>query len=134
MSRRPTDTTSLRPAQRGLNRFNRHRLQRTTTHWFTWRHLRCKVQVTPHYLSRGWTMLQLEVVAARKTPCPITTTGHLAHFLDEGELARAGGPVAFMTTWLDREAKTKTYQNAEFLWRQGDLFDRGGLDNEKREA
>jgi len=131
VSRRPTDTTSLRPAQRGLENFNQHRQDRTVTHWFTWRHLRCKVQETHHYLSHGWTMLQLEVIAARDTPCPITTTGYLAHFLDEAKLAQAGGPVALMTTWMDREATTKVYQGAEFRWRQGDLFDPLVLGNER---
>ena len=134
MSRRSTDTTSLRPAERGLERFNRHRQDRTVTHWFTWRHLRCKVQETRHYLSHGWTMLQLEIVAARDAPCPITATGYLAHHLDEAELARAGGAVAFLTAWMDREAQGKPYRRAEFLWRQGDLFDRVNLDDESREA
>lgn len=67
-------------------------------------------------------MLQLELIAARDTPCPLTSTGYLAHFLDESELAAGGGAVAFMTAWMDRAAATKAYQRAEFLWRQGDLF------------
>lgn len=29
-------------------------------------------------------------------------------------LNAAGGPVAFMTTWLDHEAKTKAWAKAEF--------------------
>jgi hypothetical protein len=113
----------LRPAERGLASFNKHRQDRTTTHWFTWRHLRCKVQETPHYLRHGWTMLQLEVIAACDPPCPITTTGYRAHFLDADELERAGGAIAFMTDWMNSKAATKAYQSAEFLWRQGDLFD-----------
>lgn len=124
MSKRRTSTTALRPAERGLVAFNRHRQNRSTTHWFNWRHLRCKVQETPHYLSNGWTMLQLEVVASRDTPCPITTTGYLAHFLDEADLAHAGGAVAFMTAWMNRDAATRRYQDADFRWRQWDLFDR----------
>jgi len=129
MKRSNRSSTSLRPAQRGLRGFNRHREARTVTHWFTWRHLRCKVVETRHYLSHGWTMLQLEVVAARDTPCPITATGYLAHFIDEDELAAAGGAVAFLSAWLDRAAATKAYQTAEFRWRQGDLFDQ--LDGER---
>lgn len=117
------NSTVLRPAQRGLSCFNQHRQERTTVHWFSWRHLRLKLEETPHYLTQGWTMLQLHVIAARDTPCPITPTGYLAHFMDDGELADAGGAVAFMTARMDREAATKAYQRAEFLWRQGDLFD-----------
>ncbi len=128
MSQRDRATTSLRPAQRGLEQFNRHRRDRTTTHWFTWRHLRCKLQETAHYLSHGWTMLQLEVIASRDTPCPVTTTGYLAHFLDADELRAAGGATAFMTAWMDREADSKAYKALEFRWRQGDLFDHAGIE------
>ena len=131
MRRRAATTTALRPAQRGLVGFNSHRLDRTTTHWFNWRHLRCKLQETPHYLRHGWTMLQLEVIAARTTPCPLTTTGYLAHGLDADELVRHGGAVAFMTAWMDREAANRPYQEREFRWRQGELFnalERGAFD------
>lgn len=123
------NATMLRPAARGLERFNTHRRDRTTVHWFTWRHLRLKLEETAHYTAHGWTMLQLEVIAARDVPCPVTSTGYLAHFLDADELAAAGGAVAFMTDWMGREAQTRRYQDAEFRWRQGDLFDeRGGFD------
>ncbi len=128
--RRLTATTAIRPAQRGHESFNRQRRERTTTHWFRWRHLTCKVQATEHYLNHGWTLLQLELIAARDTPCPITTTGYLAHGIDAGELTQAGGAVAFMTTWMDREARTKAYQAAEFCWRQGDMIDNLALDED----
>jgi hypothetical protein len=121
------NATSLRPAQRGHSDFNKHRQDRTTAHWFTWHHLRCKVSETRHYIRHGWTMLQLEVVASRDTPCPITTTGYLAHFLDEDELVRAGGAIAFFRDWMDREAQSKAYKAVEFRWRQGDLFDHAGI-------
>lgn len=129
--KRLTATTAIRPAQRGHEGFNRHRRERTVTHWFRWRHLTCKLQETSHYLNHGWTLLQLELVASRDTPCPLTTTGYLAHGIDAEELQASGGAVAFMTAWMDREAKGKTYQKAEFLWRQGDLFDRLVLDEDR---
>lgn len=134
MRRRADASTVLRPAERGLTRFNQHRQDRTTTHWFTWRHLRCKVQETDHYGQHDWTMLQLEVIASRDTPCPLTTTGYRAHFLDADELAQAGGAVAFMAAWMNREAATRRYQDAEFRWRQGDLFDRQSSEPEESHA
>ncbi|HRD74661.1 MAG TPA: hypothetical protein PK264_01795 [Hyphomicrobiaceae bacterium] len=94
------------------------------THWFTWRHLRCKVVEKPCDLGDHDTLLELHVIAARDTPVPITTTGFLAHFLSTAALTGAGGPTTFFTTWMDREARSRDYQLAEFLWRQGDLFDR----------
>ncbi|MGE0701167.1 MAG: hypothetical protein AB7O57_18880 [Hyphomicrobiaceae bacterium] len=133
MSNPNRNSTVLRPAERGLERFNKHRQERTVVHWFTWRHLRCKLQETRHYISHGWTMLQLEVIASRDTPCPVTTTGYLAHFLDAAELARAGGAIAFMRTWMDREASAKAYQAIEFRWRQGDLFDHAALREDAEE-
>jgi hypothetical protein len=123
------NATSLRPAQRGLSGFNTHRQERTTAHWFTWRHLRCKVAETRHYLRHGWTMLQLEVIASRDKPCPVTATGYLAHYLDEDELARAGGAVAFFRDWMEQDAQSKAYKAVEFRWRQGDLFDHAGIED-----
>ena len=122
MNKRASTTTALRPAQCGLASFNAHRADRTTTHWFTWRHLRCKVQETSHYGRHGWTLLQLDVIASRDTPCPLTNTGYLAYGVDANDLENAGGAVPFLIEWMDRKAATKAYQQTEFRWRQGDLF------------
>ena len=92
------------------------------THWFRWRHVTCKVVEKPNQFGNCDTLLELHVIAARDTPVPITSTGFLAHFMATAALSNAGGPVAFFTAWMDREAKSKDYQRAEFLWRQGDLF------------
>ena len=51
---------------------------------------------------------------------------------ERDELAAAGGAVAFMTAWLNREALTKRYQKTENRWRQGDLLDRLALDKDER--
>ncbi len=93
------------------------------THWFTWRHVRCKIVETPNSFA-GQTHLELHAIAARDVPLPITQTGYRSHFMDAHALAAAGSAVAFFTAWMNEEAKSKAYQNAEFRWRQGDLFDR----------
>jgi hypothetical protein len=92
------------------------------THWFTWRHLRCKAEETQY--PQGWTVLRLDIIANRDTPDPITKLGTLTHAVRPDELAAAGGPVAYLTGWMTRNARTGNYQKAEFLWRQGDLFGR----------
>jgi len=58
------------------------------------------------------------VLAPRGAPLPITTTGYRSHFLPAEELATEGGPVAFVTAWLDREANSKAWEKTEFAWRQ----------------
>ena len=108
-------STALSPPRRNVNT--------PFAHWFTWRHVRCKINERPRYLGNDTTLIELYVIAARDTPVPITATGFLAHFIATDALQTAGGPVAFFTAWMDREAKGKRYQSAEFLWRQGDLLD-----------
>ena len=115
-------TTALRPAQRGHIGFA-HYADRTTIHWFTWRHARLKVHETPNHLNHGWTLLRLEIVGARDTPLPITTTGYLECGVSADELAAAGGVAAYLDAWMDREATTRAYRKTEFMWRQGDLFE-----------
>lgn len=89
---------------------------------FQWRHLKLRVKHTRNYIGRGWSHLELRVVSPKGAPCPLTSTGYLSHFLDETELNAAGGPVAYFTAWLDREAKTTAWAKADYAWRQGDLF------------
>lgn len=137
MSKPGSTTTVLTPAARGLHTYDAHRARlkaRTTTHWFTWRHVRCKVEVTSDYLQDGWTHLQLHVIAARDTPVPITGSGYLSHGIDAQELSAAGGAVAFLTAWMDREARARRFQDILYRWRQGDLLDVLALDEEDREA
>lgn len=101
---------------------SRARASTALTHWFTWRHVRCKVVEIPDYFP-GQTHLELHAIAARDVPLPITSTGYRSHFIEAETLAAAGGAAAFFTAWMNAEAQTKTYQTAEFRWRQGDLLD-----------
>ena len=107
MSRKSTALTPPRP-----------RSQR-----FTWRHVTLSVKHTRDYLASGQSHLELSVVAPKGCPLPITDTGYRSHFIEAAELEAAGGPVAFIKAWLDREATSKTYKAAEQRWRQGDLFE-----------
>lgn len=109
MSKAPRASTALSAATGPL------------THWFTWRHVRCKVVETPNSFA-GHTHLELNAIAARDVPLPITRTGYKSHFIDPQALAEAGGPVALFTVWLEETARSKAYQDAEFRWRQGELF------------
>ena len=41
---------------------------------------------------------------------PVTETGYRSHFIAAAELAAAGGPARYVLAWLDREARTKRWQ------------------------
>ena len=100
------------------------RRQPPATHKLVWRGVTCRVRHTRNYISPGWSHLEIILLAPMDAPLPITRTGYLSHFLDEEELAKAGGPVAFFLAWLDREARTSAWAKAEFTWRQLELFPR----------
>jgi hypothetical protein len=95
-----------------------------TSHKLVWRHVTARVRHTPNYINRGWSHIELVVLTPKEAPLPITRTGYLSHFLDEKELAKAGGPVAFFAAWLDREARTPAWAKTDFKWRQLELFPR----------
>lgn len=66
--------------------------------------------------------LEIECIAPEKAPLPLTETGYLSHFTSPEYVNEAGGPVAFVSSWLDREATAKAWQITEANWRQLDLF------------
>jgi hypothetical protein len=96
--------------------------KRRTTLAFTWRDIALKITVTEDAMLPGQTQLELTVVKPKSAPVPITSTGYYCHYVNAALLAADGGPVPFFTDWLDREARTKRWQQQEFRWRQGDLF------------
>ena len=87
-------------------------------HRLVWHAVTCHVLHTRDFMSPGWTQLEIVVVTPKGAPMPITETGYLAHYIDAAELVAAGGPVAFFTAWLEREAATKRYAKAAARWRQ----------------
>jgi hypothetical protein len=111
---RKTAATKAKAAKKGLSK--------PSTHKLIWRDITCRVKHTPNYISKGWSHLEIMVVAPNSAPLPITGTGYRSHFLDADLIAKAGGPVTFFQCWLDSEATTKAWAKAEFKWRQGDLF------------
>lgn len=101
----------------------RKKRREPTIHRFAWREFKLRAKHTPDYLNDGWSHIELRLVAPKGAPLPITATGYRSHFLAETELIEAGGVLAYVRAWLDREARTKSWAKAEFLWRQRDLFE-----------
>ena len=74
------------------------------------------------YLGQGQDHIEVESITPKKAPLPITETGYRSQFLSPLELVNDGGPVVFVTAWLDREAKGKEWQKRQAVRSQGDLF------------
>ena len=91
------------------------------TYWFTWRHIRCKILLTPNAPWHGSMQLEVTPICARDVPVPITSTGYVARCVAPETLAQAGGPIPYLRVWMDREAATKAYKKAEQRWRQLEL-------------
>ena len=84
--------------------------------------VRIRITHGREYLFASSDHLQIESIAPEKAPLPITETGYLSHFMSPLALANAGGPVAFVTAWIERETKDKTWTKAAAKKAQGDLF------------
>ncbi len=83
-----------------------------------------KIRITHSrdYLGQGQDHVEVESLVPKKTPLPITETGYRSHFLPPLDLVNNGGPVTFVTAWLDREAKGRDWQKRQTVRSQGDLF------------
>ena len=83
---------------------------------------RIRITHSRDYLGMGQDHVEVESLAPKKAALPITETGYRSHFLAAPELINAGGPVNFVTAWLDRAAKGKEWQKRQTVRQQGDLF------------
>jgi hypothetical protein len=101
---------------------------RKTTYQIDWRDpvsgkaVTLRITHARDYLSSGNDHVEIESLRPKKAPLPVTETGYRSHFMPPLELMNAGGPVAFVTAWLDQEAKGKAWSKAVTVKAQGDLF------------
>lgn len=91
-------------------------------HSIDWRGIAVRITHHPDRFMRGFDYLEVESVAPERAALPITETGYKSHFLPGGDLAGYGGPVAFVTSWLDHEAKSSAWRASELSSRQLSLF------------
>lgn len=66
--------------------------------------------------------LEIEVLSPERAALPITDTGYRSHFLPRSAVEQAGGPVAYVTAWLDEAAKAPAWKKREQQSRQLSLF------------
>lgn len=71
-------------------------------HKITWRGIALTITFTPDWLG---VTAHLEIETEGRIPLPVTETGYRSHFMPVGSIEAYGGPVAFVTDWLDSEAK-----------------------------
>lgn len=101
---------------------------RKTTYQIDWRDpvsgkaVTLRITHARDYLSSGNDHLEIESLRPKKEPLPVTETGYRSHFMPPLELMNAGGPVTFVTAWLDQEATGKAWSKAVTVKAQGDLF------------
>lgn len=94
----------------------------------TWRNpvtnedVRIRITHSRDYLSTGNDHIEVESVAPKRAPLPITETGYRSNFLSPLELINAGGAVTFVEAWLAAECKGKAWTKAATAAAQGDLF------------
>lgn len=84
--------------------------------------VRIRITHAREYLSSGTDHLEIESIKPKRAPLPISETGYRSHFIPALDLINAGGPVTFVTAWLEREAKGRAWTKATTSRAQGDLF------------
>ena len=92
--------------------------RRIITHKLMWRDILIIVREQADYLWPGQSHIEIHVARPKRAIIPITETGYRSHFIGSEELSLAGGALAFVTAWLDREAASKKWQRAEIKAQQ----------------
>jgi hypothetical protein len=79
-------------------------------HSITWRGIALTITFTPDWLNVAD---HLEIETLGRVPLPVTETGYRSHFIATASIESYGGPVAFVTDWLDSEAKRLGWSGAQ---------------------
>lgn len=87
-----------------------------------WRGREVRVVYHPSALGFMTDYEHIEVLSNPRQALPITETGYRSLFLPSGAIEEGGGPVAFVTRWLDHKANTREWKQTDLQSRQGSLF------------
>jgi len=79
-------------------------------HSITWRGVAVEITYTP---DKFGVVDHIELLTGSRAPLPVTETGYRSHFMPAGTVAHHGGAVAFVTAWLDHEAKRTGWSGAQ---------------------
>ena len=90
---------------------------------FVWQAIRLIVRYESQWLeSEATKVAHLQVESADRERLPITETGYRSHFAPAVEIEEAGGPVAYVTAWLDDMARSAEWKQYAEASRQLSLF------------
>lgn len=92
-----------------------------------WRGITIRIEYDANWsnlAARGYDLahLDIESIDPARAPLPITETGYRSHFTSADTVAAYGGPVAFVTAWLEEEAAKPAWRRSEAKARQLTLF------------
>jgi hypothetical protein len=129
LARRPGDARS-EGAPLGGNSHHKSRYEIDWVNPATNEAVRLRITHARDYLSTGSDHLEIESIRPSRAPLPITATGYRSHFMPALDLINAGGPVAFVTAWIELEANGRAWSKtavtklapAPAPGAQGDLF------------
>lgn len=80
------------------------------THTITWRGVEIEITFTPEKF--GMTD-HIELRTEGRKPLPVTEIGYRSHFMPSRTVDAHGGAVAFVTAWLEHEAKRTRWSGAQ---------------------
>lgn len=66
--------------------------------------------------------LEIQSVAPRRCPLPMTETGYRSHFIHANEIGEFGGPLNFVESWLAAESKSNKWLERKAAFNQMALF------------
>lgn len=122
LERKPGEVRSGEPDLIGGNSPHKSRYEIDWLNPVSNERIRIRITHAREYLSSGSDHLEIESIKPKRAPLPITETGYRSHFMPALDLINAGGPVTFVTAWIEQEAKGKTWNKAAAAKAQGDLF------------
>ncbi|MEQ1716373.1 MAG: hypothetical protein ABL907_10380 [Hyphomicrobium sp.] len=130
LARKPGEARSDEREPVGGNSPHKSRYEIDWLNPVTMENVRIRITHAREYLSSGSDHLEIESIKPKRAPLPITETGYRSHFMPALELINAGGPVTFVTAWIEQETKGKAWTTVAAIKAQGDLFSWAEAQNE----
>lgn len=122
LARKPGDARSGETDPIGGNSPRKSRYEIAWRNPVTNESIRIRITHARDYLASGSDHIEVESIKPKRAPLPITETGYRSHFMPALDLINAGGPVTFVTAWIEQEAKSSAWSKAAAARAQGDLF------------